>query len=166
VPDWRKIVREKLGSLPLKGGRHEDVIDELAQQLEFAYEEAIAKGASESEAKRRSLAQFSDWEKLRSEVFRSVEGTRLPIWEQNGIFAPSRLPVWIALALTLALLAVPAFRQVLAMIPVPGNNPTAWSSRAFSERALRSIEQSGDKQKYARTLAFVALHSPDDLQAM
>ncbi len=166
MPDWRKIVREKLGSLPLKGGRHEDVIDELAQQLEFAYEEAIARGASESEAKRRSLAQFSDWEKLRSEVFRSVEGTRLPIWEQNGIFAPSRLPVWIALALTLALLAAPAFRQVLAMIPVPGSNPTAWSSRAFSERALRSIEHSGDKQKYARTLAFVALHSPDDLQAM
>jgi len=166
VPDWEKIVREKLGSLPLNGGRHEEVIDELAQQLEFAYEEAIANGVSESEAMRQSLAQFTDWEKLRGEVFRSVEGTQLPIWEQNGVFAPRRLPVWIALALTLALLAVPAFRQVLAMTPVPGSNPTAWSSRAFSERVLRSIEQSGDKGKYARTLAFVALHSPDDLQAM
>jgi hypothetical protein len=166
VPDWKKIVREKVGSLPLKGARQEEVIDELAQQLESAYEEAIANGASDSEATRRSLAQFIDWEKLRSEVFRSVEGTQLPIWEQNGIFAPRRLPVWIALALTLALLAAPAFRQVLAMIPVPGSNPTAWSSRAFSERVLRSIEQSGDKDKYARTLAFVALHSPDDLQAM
>lgn len=166
MPDWKKIVREKVGSLPLKGARQEEVIDELAQQLESAYEEAIANGASEAEAMRRSLAQFSDWEKLRSEVFRSVEGTQLPIWEQNGVFSPRRLPVWITLALTLALLAAPAFRQVLVMIPVPGNNPTAWSSRAFSERALRSIEQSGDKQKYARTLAFVALHSPDDLQAM
>ena len=166
MPDWKKIVREKIGSLHLNGGRQEEVIDELAQQLESAYEEAVATGASKAEAMRRSLAQFTDWEKLRSEVFLSVEGTQLPIWEQNGIFSPRRLPVWIALALTLALLAAPAFRQVLAMIPVPGNNPTAWSSRAFSERALRSIEQSGDKQKYARTLAFVALHSPDDLQAM
>ena len=166
MPDWEKIVREKLGNLPLKDRGQEEVNDELAQQLESAYEEAIANGASESEAKRRSLAQFSDWEKLRSEVFRSVEGTQLPIWEQNGIFSPRRLPVWITLALTLALLAAPAFRQVLAMIPVPGSNLTAWSSRAFSERALRSIEQSGDKQKYARTLAFVALHCPDDLQAM
>ena len=35
MPDWRKIVREKLGSLPLDGGRQEEVIDELAQQLEI-----------------------------------------------------------------------------------------------------------------------------------
>ena len=166
MPDWKKIVREKVGSLPLKGGRQEEVIDELAQQLESAYEEAIAMGANESEATRRSLAQFSDWEKLRSEVFRSVEGTQLPIWEQNGVFSPRRLPVWIALALTLALLAAPAFRQALLIFPLPGTNPTAWSSRTFSERALRGIERSGDKKKYARALAFVALHSPDDLQAM
>jgi hypothetical protein len=166
VPDWKKIVREKLGRLPLNNGRQEEVIDELAQQLESAYEEAIASGASEPEALRRSLAQFSDWEKLRSEVFRSVEGTQLPLWQQNGIFAPRRRTVWIALALTLLLLAIPAFRQALAVFPVPGSNPTAWSSRAFSEKALRKIEQSGDKQKYARTLAFVALHSSDDLQAV
>jgi hypothetical protein len=166
VPEWKKIVREKLGRLPLNNGRQDEVIDELAQQLESAYEEAIASGASEPEAFRRSLAQFSDWEKLRSEVFRSVEGTQLPLWEQNGIFAPRRLPVWIALALTFILLVIPAFRQALAVFPVPGSSPTAWSSRAFSEKALRKIEQSGDKQKYARTLAFVALHSSDDLQAV
>jgi hypothetical protein len=51
VPDWRKIVREKLGSLPLKDRGQEEVIDELAQQLESAYEEAIANGASESESR-------------------------------------------------------------------------------------------------------------------
>jgi hypothetical protein len=166
VPDWKKIVREKLGRLPLTNGRQDEVIDELAQQLESAYDEAIASGASEPEGLRRSLAQFSDWERLRSEVFRSVEGTQLPLWEQNGIFAPRRLPVWIALALTFILLVIPAFRQALAVFPVPGSSPTAWSSRAFSEKALLRIEQSGDKQKYARTLAFVALHSPDDLQAV
>jgi len=166
LPDWKKIVREKLGRLPLNNGRREEVIDELAQQLESAYEEAIASGASEPEALRRSLAQFSDWEKLRSDVFRSVEGTQLPLWEQNGIFAPRRLPVWIALALTLVLLLVPAFRQALETFPVPGRSPTDWNSKVFSEKVLRRIEQSGDKPKYARTLAFVALHSPDDLQAV
>lgn len=165
MPDWTKIVREKLGRLPFDYGRKEEVIDELAQQLESAYEEAIATGASEAEALRGSLAQFRDWEKLRSEVFRSVEGTQLPLWEQNGVFSPRRLPVWIVLALTLILLAVPAFRQALWIFPVPGSHPTAWNSRVFSEKALRKIEQSGDQQKYARTLAFVALHSPDDLEA-
>ena len=166
MPDWKKIVLEKLGRLPLNNGRQEEVIDELAQQLESAYEEAIAGGTSEPEALRRSLAQFSDWEKLRSDVFRSVEGTQLPLWEQNGILSPRRLPVWIALALTLLLLVVPAFRQALETFPVPGNSPTDWNSKVFSESALRHIEQSGDKQKYARTLAFVALHSPDNMQAV
>jgi hypothetical protein len=166
VPDWKKIVREKLGSLPLNGGRQEEVIEELAQQLESTCEEAIASGVSEPEATRRSLAQFSNWEKLRSEVFRSVEGAQLPVWEQNGIFAPRRMPVWVALGLTLVLLVVPGFRQALSILPVPGSDFTAWNSNVFSEKALRRIAESGDKQKYARSLAFVALHSPDDLQAV
>jgi len=165
VPDWKKIVREKVGSLPLKGGRQEEVIDELAQQLESAYEEAIANGANESEATRRSLAQFSDWEKLRSEVFRSVEGTQLPIWEQNGIFSPRRLPVWIALAVALAFLALPSFRKALQILPFSGRRG-AWDATAFSAEALQRVERTGDKQKYARTLAYVALHNPDDHQAV
>lgn len=163
--DWKTIVREKLGHLPLGNGRQEEVIEELAQQLESAYEEALANGANEPEALRRSLAQFSDWEKLRSEVFRSVEGTRLPVWEQRGIFSPSRSLVWIALALTLVLFALPAFRHALAFLPVLGGNLYSWDS-LFSEKSLRRIEQSHDQQKYARALAFVALHSPDDPQAM
>jgi hypothetical protein len=168
MPDWKRVVREKLGTLPFTDGRRDEVIEELAQQLESAYEEALAQGINEQEALRRSLAQFKDWEKLRNEVFQSVEGTRLPVWEQNSIFAPRRWPVWITLAMTLFLLAVPAFRQALAILPIPGSDPTTWTSRAFSEKALRRIEQSGDKRKYARALAFVALHSAkeDDLRAM
>jgi len=160
MPDWKRIVREKLGPLPLRNGRRDEVIEELAQQLESAYEEALAEGANEQEAVRRSLAQFEDWEKLRSQVFHSVEGTGLPVWEQNGFFAPRRVPVWIALALTLLLLAIPSFRQALGVLPVPGSDPTDWGPRVFPEKKLRDIEQSGDKEKYARALAFVALHSP------
>jgi hypothetical protein len=168
MPDWKKIVREKLGTLPLSNGRKDEVIEELSQQLESAYEEALAQGINEQEALRRSLAQFKDWEKLRGEVFQSVEGTALPVWEQNGIFSPRRWPGWTALALVLLFLAAPAFRQALAILPVPGPYPTSWNSRVFSEKALRRLERSGDKQKYARALAFVALHSPqeDDLRAM
>jgi len=168
MPDWKRIVREKLGTLPLGNGRREEVIEELAEQLASAYEEALAEGMDEQEAMRSSMAQFKDWEKLRSQVFQSVEGTRLPVWEQNGTFAPRRVSVWIALALTLLLLAMPSFRQALAILPVSGSDPTAWSSRILSDRALRRMQLSGDKAKYARALAFVALHSPkeDDLRAM
>ncbi|HEX2663670.1 MAG TPA: hypothetical protein VHM93_12625 [Candidatus Acidoferrum sp.] len=167
MPDWKRIVREKLGTLPLSNGRPDEVIEELAHQLESAYEEALAEGHGEQEAMRRSMAQFQDWEKLRSQVFQSVEGRHLPVWEQNGFFAPRRLPVWTALALTLVLLAIPSFRQALGVLPVPGSDPTDWGSRVFPEKELRRIERSGDKEKYARALAFVALHSPkeDDLRA-
>ena len=168
MPDWKKIVREKLGTLPLTNERRDDVIEELAQQLESAYEGALAQGINEQEAMRHSLAQFKDWEKLRMELFQSVEGTRLPVWEQNAVFAPRRAPVWIALVLTLLFLALPSFRQGLTIMPLPGRDISAWNPRVFSESALRRIEQSGDKEKYARTLAYVALHSPkeDDLRAV
>lgn len=166
MPDWKKIVREKLGTLPLTNGRRDEVIEELAQQLESAYEEALAQGINEQEALRRSLAQFKDWEKLRMDLFQSVEGTRLPVWEQSGIFSPRRLPVWIALGLSALLLALPITRQALEILPLPGRYPEPASLPIFSESALRRIEQSGDKDKYARSLAFVALHSSDDIRAV
>ncbi|HKW62512.1 MAG TPA: hypothetical protein VJN89_08215 [Candidatus Acidoferrum sp.] len=161
MPDWKKIVREKLGTFPLTNGRGDEVIEELAQQLESAYEEALAQGINEQEAMRRSLAQFKDWEKLRSEVFHSVEGTRLPLWEQNGFFSPRRWPVWIALGLSAVLFALPTSRQALEIIPLPGSYPSPLGVPVFSDKELNRIDQSGDKGKYARALAFVALHSND-----
>ncbi len=168
MPDWKKIVRERLGTLPLNNGRRDEVIEELAQQLESAYEEALAQGINEQEAMQRSLAQFKDWEKLRCEVFQSVEGARLPVWEQNGAFSPRRWPVWVALGMSALLFALPTFREVLEMIPLPGSYPAPPSLQILSDPALRRVEQSGDKQKYARALAFVALHSPkeDDERAV
>ena len=154
--------------MPLRDGRRDEVIEELAQQLESAYEEALAQDASEQEALRRSLAQFQNWENLRSEVFHSVEGTRLPVWEQTGVFAPRRWLVWTALGMSVLLFTLPAFRQALEIVPLPGTYPALPSLQIFSDKALRRIEQSGDQQKYARALAFVASHSEqrDSLRAM
>jgi hypothetical protein len=164
VLDWKKIVREKLGSLPLETSRQDEIVEELAQQLEAAYQEELAHGVGEVEAVRRSLRQFQDWESLRRDVFESVGGARLPVWQLNTILSPRRLPVWIALAVSLAFLALPSFRKALQILPLT-NHRDAWSSSAFSEGALKQIEKSQDKQKYARTLAYVALHSPDSQQA-
>jgi hypothetical protein len=77
--DWNKIVREKLGSLPLAASQQDEIIEELSQQLESAYEEELARGVSQVEAMRRSLLQFQDWESLRRDVFESAGGTQLPV---------------------------------------------------------------------------------------
>jgi hypothetical protein len=165
VLEWKSVVREKLGGLPLDPEKRDEIIDELAQQLEAAYHHELAKGADRFQAVRRSMAQFRDWEKLRNDVFQSVKGTQMPVWEQRGTFGPRRPLVWISLALSLGFLLLPAFRKALHIVPFFGE-PTAWDSRAFSDAALEKLKNSADQQKYAKALAYVALHSPDQHKAV
>jgi hypothetical protein len=157
--DWRELVRARLSPLPLEPGRREEIIEELAQQLEDAYAEALAGGASDREALRRSLAQFKDWEDLRKNVFHAVKAAELPVWQQSGILSPRRPWVWTALILSLALFALFGFRQALAALSIPLGN--SWSERAFSARTLDLIERRAIVQGDSRALAFVALHHPD-----
>lgn len=164
--DWKTVVRQNLSPLPLSNERAEDVIEEIAQQLEAAYNEARGQGATEEQAVAEAYRQMGDWEKLRSRVFQSVEGSLLPIWQQRGVFAPRRFPVWIALALALAFLAIRGFRQAVEMLPVPTID---WERPArrlvVSDTDLSRLERAGDKERYARALAFVALHSYDNQRA-
>jgi hypothetical protein len=157
--DWKELVRVRLSPLPLEPGRREEIIEELALQLEDAYSEALAGGASEPEALRRSLAQFQDWEDLRKNVFHAVKAAELPVWQQSGILSPRRPWVWTALILSLALFALFGFRQALAALSFPLGN--SWSERAFSARTLDPIERRAIVQGDSRALAFVALHHPD-----
>src|SRR5712692_6066833 len=114
MPDWKKIVREKLTPLPLENRRQEEIIEELAQQLESACEDARASGASEPEALRQSLAQFGDWEMLRREICRAVEGDDLPVLLEGGVMSRRWIPTWIALGLMLGLLVLPTFRHAVS----------------------------------------------------
>lgn len=161
--DWKMLVRRKLGPLPIDPAKEEEIVDELAGQLESSYQEELARGVGHAKAARVSLQHFQDWEKLRGEIFKSVEGAQLPVWEHKGLFSPRRPVVWFALALAVTFLLLPSFRKALRLLPL-SSHYDAWDSSAFSDRALRRLEQ-GDKQKYARALAYVALHSPDDQQA-
>jgi predicted permease len=61
MPDWRQYVRSHLPPLRLSGAREQEVIEELAQQLEGAYNAARAGGASDEEAEARAAGQFPDW---------------------------------------------------------------------------------------------------------
>jgi tetratricopeptide (TPR) repeat protein len=160
VFDWKAVVRERLGPLALDPERQEEVVEELAQQLDSAYRDELAKSADKFVAVRRSMAQFSDWEKLRNEVFNSVKGSRMPVWEQRGMFAPRRWLVWVSLAFSISFLLLPSFRKALHMLSFL-RDPDVWNEQAFSDAALQKVERSGDQQKYARSLAYVALYSPD-----
>jgi hypothetical protein len=157
--DWKELVRNRLSPLPLEPSRREEIIEELAQQLEDTYNEQLTGGASDPEALQRSLAQFQDWEGLRKDVFHAVKAAQLPVWQQSGILSPRRPWVWTALVLSIALFALFGFRQALATLSIPLGS--SWSDRAFSARSLDHIERQAIVRADSRALAFVALHHPD-----
>jgi hypothetical protein len=158
--DWKELVRVRLTPLPLEAARREEIIEELAQQLEEAYSEAIAGGASDSAALHRSLAQFKDWEDLRKAVFHAVEAEEFPVWQQSAILSPRRPAVWIALVLSIALLGLFGFRQALETVSIPFVMVSS-NDRSLSARTLGRIERQAVAKGDSRTLAFVALHHPD-----
>ncbi len=80
MPDWRDYVRENLPPLAVGPARENEIVAELALQVEQAYSEALAGGASESEAVRRAQSQFADWDALAH----AIETAELPVGAARG----------------------------------------------------------------------------------
>src|SRR5215470_6602540 len=68
-PNWKQIVREHLAVLRLPPEREIEIVEEQALHLEAAYEDALAAGLSEAEAKARALRSY-DWRLLECELSR------------------------------------------------------------------------------------------------
>jgi predicted permease len=68
MPDFRPYVRQHLPALRIHPAREDEIVAELALQLEQAYSDAIAAGSSESEALPLAAAQFGDWRQLAREI--------------------------------------------------------------------------------------------------
>jgi hypothetical protein len=77
VPDWRKLVAEKLNGTDLPPLQRQEIAAELASHLEEAFEEQRAQGVPESEAVGRALSEVVDWNELARRIRRTKheEGT-------------------------------------------------------------------------------------------
>jgi hypothetical protein len=71
MPDWKEFVLGHLPSLQLDAAREQEIVEELAQQLEQEYSEALARGATRAEAEERAMAQFTDWDSLAKDIHRA-----------------------------------------------------------------------------------------------
>jgi len=69
MPDWNKVVRERLSDMRLELQDENDVIAELADHLEETFESLHRGGMSEHEATRRALAQVADWKGLNRKIY-------------------------------------------------------------------------------------------------
>jgi putative ABC transport system permease protein len=70
VQQWHRYVREHLPPLDITPEREIEIVEELALQLEGAYESARARGASEEEARARACAEVPDWRALAATLAR------------------------------------------------------------------------------------------------
>jgi putative ABC transport system permease protein len=71
--DWRQFVREHLPPLGLEPAREQEIIEELAQQLDQSFGAALARGASEAKACETAASQISDWPALAREILRAEQ---------------------------------------------------------------------------------------------
>lgn len=69
MPDWEKLVRERLACRRLETQDENEVVAELADHLEEAFESLCREGMSEDEAAGRVLAQVADWKTLNRKIY-------------------------------------------------------------------------------------------------
>src|SRR6201986_1004957 len=66
--DWGQYVRQNLRLSGLKVEREAEVIEDLAQQLEDAYAEALQRGLSPTQAEAAAEKHITDWPELAKQV--------------------------------------------------------------------------------------------------
>jgi len=68
VPDWSAYVRENLQLHGFRPERESEIVEEIAQQLYEAYQEALRAGGSEQEARAAAEGHVADWAVLRQQL--------------------------------------------------------------------------------------------------
>ena len=102
MPDWVGYVRRNLPLDNLTRERADDLVEEVARQLEDFYREARGRGLSETEAERYARNQIRDWESLTSDLYRTNGRTRKTTMNQKleqmteEATQPGRSPSWLA----------------------------------------------------------------------
>ena len=74
MPEWTKYIRQNLHLHGLRPGREAEIIEDLAQQLEDAYREALASGMAEAEAAALARQHVPDWDAFNRELQRLPHG--------------------------------------------------------------------------------------------
>ena len=68
MPNWTAYVRERLRLSGVRPANQQDVIDDLAAQLEEAYRDAVSRGLSSADAEAAAAKHITDWPALAKQV--------------------------------------------------------------------------------------------------
>lgn len=76
MPDLRKLVQDRVAALRLEAVAESNLIEELAQHLEYRYQDLRDGGATEEEAYRKAASELDDMYPMEAEMERSRRTTR------------------------------------------------------------------------------------------
>jgi predicted permease len=68
MPDWKKEIRARLAGLRLAPTREAEIVEELAQYLADCYEELLASGATNEDARRSTLTELNESDLLAADL--------------------------------------------------------------------------------------------------
>ncbi len=71
MPDWKRIVQDRIAPLRLEPTAESDLVEEFSQHLEDSYRELRSGGASDEEAYRNAISELDDTYPLRTESGRA-----------------------------------------------------------------------------------------------
>ena len=151
MPDWNKLIRERMGSLDLPPEIRDEVVVELAAHLEDIYEERIAAGIGPAQAMHRAFKEIDHWSPLARKIERakqeSMMNNRSRQFWLPALISLSGSMIWMmALQIIDAKLRMPWKHSGLAYIPyviwvatlpLIGIACAYLSWRAGSQKALR-----------------------------
>jgi hypothetical protein len=151
MPEWRELIRQRLGSLNLPAAMRDEVIQELAAHLEDVYEQKLADGSDPSRAMELALGEVGHWRPLARGIERSkqesIMNNRSRQFWLPALISLSGSMIWMmALQIIDAKLRMPWKHSGLAYIPyviwvatlpLIGTACGYLSFRAGSQRAAR-----------------------------
>ncbi|MGB8805625.1 MAG: hypothetical protein WCC93_11920, partial [Chthoniobacterales bacterium] len=76
MPDFKSEIRTSLAALNLSPTREEEIVEELSQDLQERFEEALSHGASEDEARQLALNELTFPESIDNELKRVEQPVR------------------------------------------------------------------------------------------
>jgi hypothetical protein len=121
MPDWKELVRERIGKLRLASKLRNEIVDELAAHLEDSYEEMLAAGFNESEALGKIWSDNSGW----PQVVNKIERAKCQEGIMNNRTKQLWFPAFICLATSMVLMM--ALQLIGSKLLMPWKHATfAW----------------------------------------
>jgi hypothetical protein len=103
MPDWQKLVRDRLSGLALDAAEKDEVHAELAAHLEESYEGFCKQGMLEREAARRAVEQVTDWQDLERSILNAKRRGHPMKKRMHQLWIPGFLTMTLSIVFLVAL---------------------------------------------------------------